>query len=352
MQAHSQPPLTTAKAGASRGADSRPQTEVGYWQPRLVRRKYIDLAKLTPGNEYSALIEHDGTSFFFPLGTNDEERAAAKALEIDRSVVDRGWKATSTRYSREITVAVFWSNNPVACTYTTLLTAAANLRFPTPVAQPHGRAVNIWLVEADQGVRRTLAYWLNRIAEYHCLTALGNAGQTLRRLQHHSPDLLFFSRALADLPISAFLEQLNHLQPEVPAFGFGVYKESDDVFISLTGVTGGYFFRRRHPLELLDPLQGAWKGHNSSPEQIKHRIRTYFQNLLNDASQANGLLESASLTHREHEILNCLSKGYHDKEIARTLRISGWTVHTHLKNIFEKLGVHTRTEAVLKYLQK
>ena len=315
-------------------------------------RKYIDLAKLTPGNEYSALIEHEGTSFFFPLGADEQGRAAAKALEIYRSVVDHGWKATCARYSREITVAIFWSNNPVACTYTTLLTAAANLRLPAPLATPHARAVKIWIVEADEGVRRCLVHWLNRVAEYHCLSALANAKQTLLRLRRHVPDLLFFSRALADLPISAFLEQLDRLQPEVPAFGFGVYKESDDVFISLTGVTGGYFFRRRHPLELLEPLQGAWKGHNSSPDQIKHRIRTYFQNLLNDASPANGLFDSASLTHREHEILNCLSKGYHDKEIASCLRISGWTVHTHLKNIFEKLGVHTRTEAVLKYLQK
>jgi len=60
----------------------------------------------------------------------------------------------------------------------------------------------------------------------------------------------------------------------------------------------------------------------------------------------------AKLTHREHEVLALLSKGYVDKEIADSLRISIWTVHGHVKNIFEKLGVHTRTEAVIKFLQK
>jgi DNA-binding CsgD family transcriptional regulator len=58
------------------------------------------------------------------------------------------------------------------------------------------------------------------------------------------------------------------------------------------------------------------------------------------------------LTPREEEILLRLSKGYPDKQIASTLNISSWTVHNHMKNIFRKLGVHTRTQAVLKYLQR
>ena len=58
------------------------------------------------------------------------------------------------------------------------------------------------------------------------------------------------------------------------------------------------------------------------------------------------------LTAREQEILNCVSKGFLDKEIAGALRISIWTVHNHLKQVYKKLNVHTRTEAVMKYLQK
>jgi DNA-binding CsgD family transcriptional regulator len=63
-------------------------------------------------------------------------------------------------------------------------------------------------------------------------------------------------------------------------------------------------------------------------------------------------LELARLTPREHEILALLSKGALAKEIADALGISIWTVHGHIKSIFEKLGVHSRTEAVVKFLQK
>jgi DNA-binding CsgD family transcriptional regulator len=57
------------------------------------------------------------------------------------------------------------------------------------------------------------------------------------------------------------------------------------------------------------------------------------------------------LTNRERDILSCLCKGIPDKEIALTLNISAWTVHTHLKRIYEKLGVHSRAEAILALLQ-
>jgi len=63
-------------------------------------------------------------------------------------------------------------------------------------------------------------------------------------------------------------------------------------------------------------------------------------------------LEMAKLTPRENEILTLLAKGDLAKEIANTLGISIWTVHGHVKSIFEKFNVHTRTEAVVKFLQK
>ena len=62
--------------------------------------------------------------------------------------------------------------------------------------------------------------------------------------------------------------------------------------------------------------------------------------------------ETARLTQRERDILNLLSEGCLDKEIADALGISLWTVHSHLKKIYEKLGVHTRTEAAIRYLHK
>ena len=100
-----------------------------------MERKYTERIKLISGREYSTRIEHDGIGFFFPLESGDEERAAARALDIYSTVMRDGWAAVFEQYPREVTVAVFWLWSPLACTYTTLYTIPA----ATADTSPHAR---------------------------------------------------------------------------------------------------------------------------------------------------------------------------------------------------------------------
>ena len=133
---------------------------------------------------------------------------------------------------------------------------------------------------------------------------------------------------------------------------YGIYQDSDHIFITLSGVTAGYIFRRRKPTELFEPIRGAFRQPASSAKEVFLQIRDYFQSLFGFTLTGDDPPGLGSLTAREQEILNYVSKGFLDKEIASALSISIWTVHNHLKHIYEKLNVRTRTEAVLKYLQK
>ena len=89
-------------------------------------------------------------------------------------------------------------------------------------------------------------------------------------------------------------------------------------------------------------------------ERLEEAMAARRQLLANVASGANGgsPTELTSLTQREHEVLALLSKGHSHKFMAARLRLSAYTVHGHVRNIFEKLGVHNRVEAVVKYFQK
>ena len=78
----------------------------------------------------------------------------------------------------------------------------------------------------------------------------------------------------------------------------------------------------------------------------------YFKDTVFSSPIGGSTQELTNLTQREHEVLALLSKGHQDKAIADKLRISVYTVHVHVRNIFEKLGVHNRTGAVVKYFQK
>jgi len=308
---------------------------------------------MTRGNEFSVRIEHGGIDHYFPLGTDDVERAAAQALAIYRSIVTQGWEAAFEQFSREITVAVFWSTSPVACTYTTLFTFAGGTQSNPPgTNDPARQRKNILLIEPDPQVRRSLVAWLSRQPGFNCNAACQGVEEAQNLIHREQPDLLLVNRASPDLSVVEFFEWLKRRLPDLPAFLYGIYQDSDHIFITLSGVTAGYIFRRRKPTELFEPIQGALRQRVLSAKEVLPRIRDYFQNLFASTQRGDESAGLASLTAREQEILSYVSKGFLDKQIAGALAISIWTVHNHLKHIYEKLNVHSRTEALIKYLQK
>jgi DNA-binding NarL/FixJ family response regulator len=321
-----------------------PRSEAAYWKERLIKRKYRE-ACLTPAEEFSARIEHAGRYAYFPLGRDDRAGAAARAGEIYRTIVDEGWEPSQQQFRREITIAIFWAASPAACTYTTLFTLVGDSPADaTPTRASLRPPRKIALVEADPVIRRTLAFWLDRQTGFRCLAAYKSMAEVLDSVALEPPDLLLVNR---NLPQSS-----KPQAPRLPILSFGVYEDSDQIFINLSGVTAGYIFRRRPPAALLEPIQPALRQKVFSEPELAPHIRTYFQSLFGAANFPEDQAGLAHLTAREQDILGQMSKGYQDKEIAEALRISIWTVRIHLKHIFGKLNVHTRTEALLKYLQK
>jgi DNA-binding NarL/FixJ family response regulator len=176
--------------------------------------------------------------------------------------------------------------------------------------------------------------------------------QAAGSLRADSTQLVLVNRDLIERPGGEKMDTLRELVPDAPMFSFGVYEESNYIFHSVTGVPGGYFLLRRPPRHLFDPISPLARDPKLSPRLLKREIEKYFQSLFDLPDRGEMEQELANLTNREREILLCLSKGFSDKQIADALNISVWTVHGHVKNVFEKLGVHSRTEAVIKFLQK
>ncbi|HXT41667.1 MAG TPA: hypothetical protein VN887_16795 [Candidatus Angelobacter sp.] len=97
------------------------KSDVRYWRERLIHSKYTEARPARP-KEFSVRIEDEGVYQYFPLGTDDAECAAGRALKIYQTIRTKGWEAAFREFPREIAVAIFWSTSPVACTYTTLYT--------------------------------------------------------------------------------------------------------------------------------------------------------------------------------------------------------------------------------------
>jgi len=321
-----------------------------YWKSRLVQRKYPEPPSARE-REFTIRIEHARRSQFFPLGTNDENEAARRALNIYRTVANQGWATADANFPRELAVAFRWQDNPLAWTYTTIHTqpgASTSIAVLPSRAAP--TAHRVMLIEPDPGIRAALEAAITPQAGFRCVAAVGSAAEVLPELSRLRTGLVLANHILPDDSGQPRLEELLRRQPALPVLTYSVFEDADQLFKSTPGGSAVYMLRRTVAERCFEPIAALTEA--PTRELIAAQVWKYFHQLsaLLPAGPPDAKL--AKLTPREHEILEFLSKGDLLKEIAAKLGISNWTVQGHVKSIFEKLNVHSRTEAVVKFLQK
>jgi DNA-binding NarL/FixJ family response regulator len=328
-----------------------PNTSPAFWQQRLVRRPHHDPAAPFPAEGFSVRIAYKGAAGYFPLGSDDEADAANEARLINLTLLRKGWAGACSEFSREVTVAVHWAANPLVWTYATLHTQVRSSWRETPTSSGP-ECLRVVVVEPDAGIRRALAHYVDRHSGFRCAVAFDSATAAFEDISRSVPQLALVNHHLPDMEGPRCVERLRSLAPSCSCLLFSVYEDSGELFKSTPGGSAGYFLKRTPPDQLLAPLSGALVRDVLSAEQISRCVWKYFQQVLIPLESGDAAAEMEKLSPRECQVLDCLSRGYVDKEIATTLGISAWTVHGHLKNIFGKLGAHSRTEAVVKYLQR
>lgn len=340
---------------AAAGEGEAPQTgSPAVYRPRLLVRPHPPAFTEPAHPEFSAHFEQAGRHHYFPLESADSAVAARLARRIQQVVQRHGIAEAHARFPRELTLAFRWTANPMAWTYFTLHTCVSP-RAERKEGQAGRRQTRSWpvaVVEPDLGLRQALAACADAQAGFRCVAGFAEASEALLWVARNPVALLLVNHALADVSGSGFLDRLRRLAPNVPGLVYSVYDDSDQLFRSTPGGAIGYLLRRTPTNRIFEPLAGNAGEGWPSPAQITQRVLGYFQQLIGSRVPDGGSLAMSRLTPRELEILGLLSKGFLDKEIAHALHISAWTVHGHAKNIYEKLGVHTRTEAVVKYLQR
>jgi DNA-binding NarL/FixJ family response regulator len=355
--------VASRRTGIAAGSTSAPlQTslvpvaakDAGYWKARLVHRKYLEFAHANATKEFSVRVEHAGTSHYFPLGTSIENEAARCAMRIYQTVVNEGWTSANAAFPRELALALRWQDNPLAWTYTTIHTRrSTGTNGPTrPADEPTSRSPqhHVALVEPDAGIRMALASCASGQEGFRCDAAFAGTAEALREIPRRRVDFVLANHDLPDKPGVAWLEELQRVRPGLVVLFYSVFEDADQLFKSAPGGSVVYMLNRTSPCRLFEPI--ADLAGPVTHDHIASQVRNYFQKLSALLPSGPPFWKLAKLTPREHEILALLSRGDLVKEIADTLGISNWTVQGHVKNIFEKLNVHTRTEAVIKYLQK
>lgn len=204
----------------------------------------------------------------------------------------------------------------------------------------------IAIVEDNSGVRRTLEQLFASREEFACVCTCANGQQALRLIPKHRPDIVIMDIELPDVSGIECTAKLKRQLPDTQILILTVYQDNEQIFQALEAGASGYLLKRSTPEEILRALADLRGGGAPMSAEIARRVVQHFHK----AAQPSPAIES--LTKREAEILGLLAQGFASKEIADRLGISYETVCGHLGNIYQKLHVHSRTEAVIKYFQR
>lgn len=206
--------------------------------------------------------------------------------------------------------------------------------------------INVSIVDDEAGIRDSLATLINGAEGFACVSTHGSAEEALKELPEKHPDVVLMDINLPNMSGIDCVRKLKMAMPNVQILMLTMYEDSDQIFNSLTAGASGYLLKRTPHSKLLEAIEEVNRGASPMSGKIARIVVQYFQKVQNAKS------ESEPLSKREQEILDLLAKGFRYKEIADTLGISFDTVRSHLRNIYDKLHVSSRTEAVVKYLNK
>lgn len=206
--------------------------------------------------------------------------------------------------------------------------------------------IQVAIVEDDEEIRANLTHRIGETPSLRLLGSYADAESAMTDLPRHKPDVVLMD---INLPGMDGVECVRHLKTKLPASQFvmlTVYEDNNRLFKSLMAGASGYLLKRTPPAKLLAAIKEAHAGGSPMTPQIARRVVQHFQQLPQPSS------ELQKLTPRETEVLTQLAKGFRYKEIVDNLGISSGTLHSYIRNIYEKLHVHSRTEAVVKFLNR
>ena len=205
--------------------------------------------------------------------------------------------------------------------------------------------IKVAIVDDDDGIRTSLATLIRRAPSLRLVGDYADAEAALKEIPHRPPDVVLMDINLPGLNGVECVRQLKSSLPAVQFLMLTVYEDSDSLFNSLKAGASGYLLKRTASARLLDAIRDVYGGGSPMTPQLARRVVQYF------SRPAAGEAPMARLTPGEKDFLDQLAKGYAYKEIADRMTISIDTVRSYVRTVYEKLHVHSRTEAVVKYLR-
>ncbi len=204
--------------------------------------------------------------------------------------------------------------------------------------------IKICIVEDNYDMRESVAQALNESPGIRCIGTYATAEAAVHDLPFQKPDVALVDIHLPGMNGIECVAKLKAQLPQLQILMLTRYEQSDMIFDSIRAGASGYLLKRTPAAELVQAIEQVHSGGAPMTPQIARKVVAHFQQIQKPSS------DMQKLTSREQEVLALLAKGYLYKQIAGKLDISINTLRAYLRAIYDKLHVHSRTEAAVKYL--
>ena len=205
--------------------------------------------------------------------------------------------------------------------------------------------ITVAIVEDNHDIRQALEQIVNMSEGFELVCSCENGEDALIKLPLYNPKVVLMDINLGGITGIEVIKELKPLHPDMLFMMCTIYEEDEKIFEALKAGASGYIIKKTTPSKLLEAIKELYQGGAPMSSQIARKVVTTFQS--KPAMAAEGLTEL--LTKRELEILEMLANGLVYKEISDKLFISSETVRKHVYNVYNKLHVSNRVEAVNKF---
>ena len=209
----------------------------------------------------------------------------------------------------------------------------------------HSRVIKVVIIEDLRDIREGLAALLNGTEGYKCVGKFGSMEEALRNIQRDVPDVILSDIGLPGMDGIEGVTIIKERYPDMTILMLSVYNDNERIFDALCAGACGYLLKKTPPSRIVESLNEAVNGGAPMSPEVARRVITLFRDV-RPPERAD-----YDLTPHEKRLLGLLVDGHTKKTAALEVGVSVNTVSFHLKHVYEKLQVHSKSEAVAKALR-
>lgn len=205
--------------------------------------------------------------------------------------------------------------------------------------------IKVAIFEDNANLREGLFQLINGSQGFSCVGAFPNCDHLLKNISESKPDVVLMDIQMPGINGIEGVKIIKENFPSTKVLMETIFEDDEKVFASICYGAEGYILKNTAPVEILESIKEIYEGGSPMTPSVANRVLKMMR------TKHQEIPDSFHLTKRENEILSCLVKGMSYKMVADVCVISLDTVNMHVKNIYRKLQVHSKSEAVVKAIR-